>query len=61
MKPEIIEKTNAIGEAYYYAKHKSGLDIYVIPKDFASSYAVFATKYGAIANCFEIEGEQGLH
>lgn len=61
MKPEIIEKTNAIGEAYYYAKHKSGLDIYVIPKDFASSYAVFATKYGAIDNCFEIEGEQGLH
>ncbi|MBQ8420172.1 MAG: insulinase family protein [Clostridia bacterium] len=61
MKPEIIKKTNAIGEAYYYAKHKSGLDIYVIPKDFASSYAVFATKYGAIDNCFEIEGEEGLH
>ena len=61
MKPTIIEKTNQIGEKYYYAKHKSGLDVYVIPKDFASSYAVFATKYGAIDNCFEIEGEGKLH
>ncbi len=61
MKPEIIEKTNAIGEKYYYTKHKSGLDVYVTPKDFATSYAVFATKYGAIDNCFEIEGEEGLH
>lgn len=61
MRPEIIEKTNDIGEKYYYTKHKSGLDIYVIPKDFASSYAVFATKYGAIDNCFEIEGEGKLH
>ena len=60
-RPEIIKKTTDIGESYYYAKHRSGLDIYVIPKDFATSYAVFATKYGAIDNCFEVEGEGKLH
>ena len=57
----IIQKTNTFGETYYYTKHKSGLDIYVIPKDFATNYAVFATKYGAIDNCFKIEGEADFH
>ncbi len=61
MNPLIIEKKSDIGEKYYYTKHRSGLDIYVIPKDFATSYVVFSTKYGAIDNCFEIEGETGLH
>ncbi len=62
MTPEIIRKTSPIGESYEYAKHKSGLDVYVIPKAFATSYAVFATRYGAIDNCFEVEGDgRGLH
>lgn len=58
---QIIRKTNTFGESYDYVKHKSGLDIYVIPKDFATNYAVFATKYGAIDNCFKIEGEENFH
>ncbi len=62
MTPEIIRKTSPIGESYEYAKHKSGLDVYVIPKELATSYAVFATRYGAIDNCFEVEGDgRGLH
>ncbi len=61
MNPVITQKTNTIGETYYYTKHKSGLDVYIIPKDFSTNYAVFATKYGAIDNCFEIEGENILH
>lgn len=58
---QIIQKTNEFGETYFYTKHKSGLDIYVIPKDFATNYAVFATKYGAIDNCFKTEGEENFH
>ena len=58
---KIIQKTNEFGETYFYTKHKSGLDIYVIPKDFATNYAVFATKYGAIDNCFKLEGEERFH
>ena len=58
---KIIQKTNEFGETYYYTKHKSGLDIYIIPKDFATNYAVFATKYGAIDNCFKLKGEEKFH
>ena len=58
---DIIQKNNEFGETYFYAKHKSGLDVYVIPKDFATNYAVFATKYGAIDNCFRVEGEDAFH
>ncbi|MBQ9746617.1 MAG: insulinase family protein [Clostridia bacterium] len=54
----IITKENAhIGEKYYYVKHSSGLDIYVIPKKLSSAYALFCTRYGAVDNCFRLEGE----
>ncbi|MBE6654095.1 MAG: insulinase family protein [Ruminococcaceae bacterium] len=55
----IITKENAlIGEKYYYTKHKSGLDIYLIPKELSASYALFCTRYGAVDNCFKLEGEE---
>ncbi len=54
---KIITKTNDFGERYDYVRHKSGLEIYVIPKDFATNYAVFATKYGSMDNCFKLVGE----
>lgn len=60
-RPDIIEKTTDFGEKYYYARHKSGLDIYVIPKDFKTSFAMFSTKYGAIDNCFKLAGEEDFH
>ena len=54
----IVTKENArIGEKYYYMKHSSGLDIYVIPKKLSSAYALFCTRYGAIDNCFKLAGE----
>ena len=46
-----------IDEKYYYIKHESGLDIYVVPKNHTSSYALFATKYGSIDNSFRLAGE----
>lgn len=57
----ITERTTDFGEKYYYTKHKSGLEIYVIPKDFATSFAMFSTKYGAIDNCFKLESEAEFH
>lgn len=57
----ITERTTDFGEKYYYTKHKNGLEIYVIPKDFATSFAMFSTKYGAIDNCFKLEGEAEFH
>lgn len=54
----IITKENTlIGEKYYYAKHKSGLDIYLIPKELTTSYALFCTRYGSVDNCFKLEND----
>ena len=46
-----LTENKALGEKYYYTHHKSGLDIYIIPKHFTRSHAFFSTKYGAIDNC----------
>lgn len=46
------------GECCYYLKHRSGLPIYVWPKkDYVTSYAVFATKYGAIDTTCIVDGK----
>jgi len=47
-----------LGEKYYKIKHKSGLDIYVYPKNLSSSYALFGTFYGSEDNSFRIDGEK---
>lgn len=57
MNNAILIENKAIGEKYYKIKHKSGLDIYVIPKDLTSSYANFATKYGSVDNKFRVVGK----
>ena len=46
------------GECCYFLKHASGLPIYVWPKqNYATAYAVFATKYGAIDTMTVVNGE----
>ncbi len=47
-----------LGEKYAFIRHKSGLPIYVVPKDFSSTYAVFATKYGSLQNSFAVGEEK---
>lgn len=54
---EIFENKQ-IDEKYYYKKHKSGLDIYVIPKNSGTGYAVFGTKFGSIDNRFKVDGKE---
>lgn len=54
---EIFENSK-IGEKYYYKQHKSGLGIYVIPKNHGTTYAVFGTKFGSIDNRFKVGGEE---
>ncbi|HOO25881.1 MAG TPA: pitrilysin family protein [Clostridiales bacterium] len=44
-------KNIQLNESYFKVDHPSGLTILVMPKEgYASSYAVFATKYGSIDN-----------
>lgn len=58
---EIIKvKSDLLGEEYEHIKHKSGLNIYVYPKNLTTTYAVFGTHYGAIDNGFMLEGDEGV-
>lgn len=48
----------ATKECVFYEKHKSGLDIYIMPrKGYKSNYAIFGTKYGSVDSEFVIPGE----
>ncbi len=51
IKTRISEK---LGEQYFTFRHDSGLTVYVFPKEMASSYALFATKYGSLENKFKL-------
>ncbi len=47
-------KNDILDEGYYSIDHASGLKIFVYPKkDYASTYAVFGTKYGSIDTRFK--------
>jgi Predicted Zn-dependent peptidases len=54
----VLKENKSIGEKYYYKKHKSGLDIYVIPKNHGTGYAVFGTHFGSIDNHFIVNGKE---
>lgn len=54
-----ICKTNTdINESYIHFTHKSGLEVYIVPKKMATSYALFGTKFGSIDNHFIVDGEE---
>ena len=47
-----------LGEKYYHIKHKSGLPIYVFPKNHTSTYAIIGTNYGSVDNKFKLKGDK---
>ncbi len=50
----VYTKNDILDEGYYTIEHKSGLKIFVYPKaEYASTYAVFGTKYGSIDTRFK--------
>ena len=53
-----ITEEPKLQEKYYYHKHKSGLRIYILPKNFSTYYAIFATKYGSLERTFRVAGEK---
>ncbi len=53
-----LKENKAIDERYYYTQHKSGLPVYVIPKNHGTGYAVFGTNFGSIDNCFVCDGKE---
>ncbi|MBR6709110.1 MAG: insulinase family protein [Clostridia bacterium] len=48
-----VHQSERLREQYTKITHGSGLDIYVFPKQLTTTFAFFATKYGAVDNCFK--------
>lgn len=58
MQTTITEEKHALlGERCYTIRHACGLSVFLIPKELTTSYALFATKYGSLDNCFRRAGE----
>lgn len=53
-------ESKMLDEHYYVCRHKSGLDVYVYPKEMTTSYAMFSTKYGSVDSRFKLEGDAGF-
>ena len=53
-----LKENKAIDEKYYYTKHKSGLRIYVVPKNHGTGYAVFGTNFGSVDNHYKNNGKE---
>lgn len=50
----MIHESSELKEKLYEIDHKSGLKIFVMPKEnYKSTYAVIGTKYGSIDTCFK--------
>ena len=52
-------KNSYLGESYYSVKHKSGLSIYLYPRNnYSSTYAIFGTSYGSIDETFKTSSDK---
>ncbi len=52
-----IFTSEELGESYTLATHSSGLRVYLLEKpQYASSYALFGTRYGSIDTRFSVDG-----
>ncbi|MBQ7225364.1 MAG: insulinase family protein [Clostridia bacterium] len=50
-----VKENQMLGEKNYSFKHKSGLEVFVFPKKMTTSYAILATRYGAVDNKFKLD------
>ena len=62
MMDNVREISNSLlGDSYYEIQHKSGLKIFVYPKDgYSTTYAVFGTNYGSIDTFIKKSGEDAV-
>lgn len=62
MMDSIREISNSLlGDSYYEIQHKSGLKIFVYPKEgYSTTYAVFGTNYGSIDTFIKKSGEDAV-
>lgn len=60
MSAEIQEiKNDRLNEKYYKIKHKSGLTVFVFPKEgYKSAYAIYGTNFGSVNTHFMSDGKE---
>lgn len=58
IKDLVVTESQLLEEKHYRFKHKSGLEVYVFPKDLTTSYAIFATRYGSMDNKFKLSTDK---
>lgn len=52
-------RSERLDETVFYAKHPSGLSVFIAPKKgYASQFAIFGTRYGSIDNRFRVGGKE---
>ncbi len=58
---DVKKESNLLSEHYHYLKHRSGLEIFVFPKDMTVSYAMLCVKFGS-GDCeyFDIDGKRRI-
>ena len=54
----ILHESARLSEKYYEINHKSGLRIFVFPKNFSVCYAVFGTKFGSADHSYTLSGKK---
>ena len=55
MKTKTTEYSSSLlGESYTKTKHRSGLTVYVFPKDLTTTHAILAAKCGSIDRCVRL-------
>lgn len=54
-------QSKTLHDSYYKLQHKTGLTIYVYPKEgYSSAYAIFGTKYGSVNRIFSVDGQKKI-
>ena len=48
-----VFESSILGEKYYRVEHKSGLRIYVFPKERTGTYAIFSTRFGGAVSKYK--------
>ncbi len=53
-------ESSLLRESYWKTTHKSGLQVYVFPKNMTTTFAALATRFGSIDRTFRTEDEAGF-
>ena len=54
----ILHESSRLCEKYYEINHRSGIRIFVFPKNFSVCHAVIGTKFGSADYSYKINGKE---